>query len=251
MFCFIGHLLFMQLAGVKINGLRRILLILCFCGVFTDKYHFQASQINHDFKNCHLQVSQLLWGTHWNAFVFEKRIHNEPSAWLGCSWSGWEAWSSSSFWAGKDINLFDSDSGIKFVGWTLLGGEFERLNEINVSKINGISELGILFEFDDGVKKGTIDAQLFDVGEQWKVRGIIDLRESSSISIGAGMNSDLSGHGWFLFVNKRLENFEISVDLQGPQFYLTCGITRFGKIHSSLFHKQGSVGGSTNWGLKW
>ena len=99
------------------------------------------------------------------------------------------------FWAGKEIHLFDSGSGIKFVGWTLLGGEFERLNEINVNKINDISELGILFEFDDGVKKGTLDAQINDVGEQWKIRGIIELRESSSISIGAGMNSDLSGHG--------------------------------------------------------
>jgi len=249
--CFKWSLLFLQLTGVKINRLILILLTLCFCGVFTNKYHFQASQINHDFNNCHLQVSQLLWGTNWNAIVFEKRILNEPSVWLGCSWSGWEAWSSSSFWAGKEINLFDSGSGIKFIGWTLLGGEFERLNEINVSQINGISELGILFEIEDGVKKGTIDAQLIDVGEQWKIRGIIELKESSSISIGAGMNSDLSGHGWFLFISKRLENIEISVDLQGPQFYLSCGIKRFGKIHSSLFHKQGSVGGSTNWGLKW
>jgi len=163
------YLLFLQLTGVKINRLILILLTQCFCVALTDKYHFQSSQINHDFKNCHLQVSQLLWGTNWNAFVFEKRILNETSAWLGCSWSGWEAWSSSSFWAGKEINLFDSGSGIKFVGWTLLGGEFERLNEINVSQINGISELGILFEIEDGVKKGTIDAQLIDVGEQWKI----------------------------------------------------------------------------------
>ena len=236
---------------MKINRLIIILLTLCFCCVFTDKYHFQATQINHDFKNSQLQVSQLLWGTNWNAFVFEKRMPNGPSTWLGCSWSGWEAWSSSSFWAGKEINLFDSGSGIKFVGWTLLGGEFERLNEINVRQFNAVSELGILFEIQDAEKKGTIDAQLIDVGEQWKIRGIIELRESSSISIGAGMNSDLSGHGWFLFISKRLENIEISVDLQGPQFYLSCGIKRFGKIHSSLFHKQGSVGGSTNWGLKW
>ena len=106
----------MQLAGVKINGLRRILLILCFCGVFKGKYHFQASQINHDFKNCHFQVSQLLWGTHWNAFVFEKRIYNEPSAWLGCSWSGWEAWSSSSFWAVHEGELSSQRISIRFEG---------------------------------------------------------------------------------------------------------------------------------------
>ena len=116
MICFIGHLLLLQLTGVKINRLILLLLTLCFCGVFTNKYHFQASQINHDFNNYHLQVSQLLWGTNWNAIVFEKRILNEPSVWLGCSWSGWEAWSSSSFWAGKEINLFDSGSEIKFVG---------------------------------------------------------------------------------------------------------------------------------------
>lgn len=176
---------------------------------------------------------------------------NVPSAWLGGSWSGWEAWSSSSFWGGKEIYLFDSDSEIKLVGWTLLGGEFERLNEINVRQFNGISELGILFEIQDAEKIGTIDAQIIDFGDAWKIRGIVTLRESSSLSIGAGMNSDLSSHGWFLFVSKKFDNFEVSVDLQGPQFYLSCGIKWLGKIHSSLFHKQGAVGGSTNWGLKW
>ena len=251
MICFKWYLLFFQLAGVKINRLIIILLTLCFCSVFTDKYHFQASQINHNFKNGHLEVSQLLWGTSWNSFVFEKRMPNVSSAWLGCTWSGWEAWSSSSFWAGKEIQLFDSDSGIKLVGWTLLGGEFERLSEINVRQFNGISELGISFEIQDADKKGTIEAQLIDFGEQWKIVGIVELRESSSLSIGAGMNSDLSGHGWSLFVSKRIDHIEVSVNLQGPQFYLSCGIKRLGKIHSSLFHKQGAVGGSTNWGLKW
>ena len=97
---------------------------------------------------------------------------NVPSAWLGGSWSGWEAWSSSSFWGGKEIYLFDSDSEIKLVGWTLLGGEFERLNEINVRQFNGISELGILFEIQDAEKIGTIDAQIIDFGDAWKIRGI-------------------------------------------------------------------------------
>ena len=241
---------------MKTNRLIIILLTLCFCSVFTNKYHFQTSQIqtsqtNHDFKNCQLQVSQLLWGTNWNAFVFEKRMPNLPSAWLGASWSGWEVWNSSSFWVGKEIYLFDSDSGIKLLGWTLLGGEFEQLNEINFRQFNGISELGILFKMKDAEKNGTIDAQLTDFGEQWKIRGIVELRESSSLSIGAGMNSDLSGHGWFLFVSKRFDDFQVSVDLQGPQFYLSCGMIWLGKIHSSLFHKQGAVGGATNWGLKW
>ena len=173
---------------MKINRLIIILLTLCFCIVFTDNYHFQTLETNHDFKNCQLKVSQLLWGTNWNAFVFEKRMPNVPSAWLGGSWSGWEAWSSSSFWGGKEIYLFDSDSEIKLVGWTLLGGEFERLNEINVRQFNGISELGILFEIQDAEKIGTIDAQIIDFGDAWKIRGIATLRESSSISIGAGMN---------------------------------------------------------------
>jgi len=245
------YLLLFQLAGVKINRLILILLTSNFCFLFTGKYHFQTSQINHDFKNAHLEVSQLLWGTNWNAIVFEKRIPKLSSAWLGCSWSGWEAWSSSSFWAAKKMALFASDSGVKLIGWTLLGGEFEQVIELNVLNINAISELGMLLEIQDSENKGSIDAQLIDFGAQWKIRGIVELIESSSLSIGVGMHSDLSGHGWSLFVTKRLDNLEVSVDVQGPQFYLSCGIKRLGKIHTSLFHKQGAVGGSTNWGLKW
>ena len=109
----------------------------------------------------------------------------------------------------------------------------------------------MLLEIQDSENKGSIDAQLIDFGAQWKIRGIVELIESSSLSIGVGMHSDLSGHGWSLFVTKRLDNLEVSVDVQGPQFYLSCGIKRLGKIHTSLFHKQGAVGGSTNWGLKW
>ncbi|MEZ7977684.1 MAG: hypothetical protein QMB89_03880 [Flavobacteriales bacterium] len=236
---------------MKINRLIIILLTLCFFIFFTDKYHFQSSLFNHDFKNAQLEVSQLLWGTNWNAFVFEKRLPNDPSAWLGVAWTGWEAWSSSGFWAAKEIHLFVSESGLKMVGWTLLGGEFERLNEINFLQFKGVSELGILFEIQDSDKKGTIDAQLIDFGDQWKIRGVVDLRESSSLSMGAGMNSDLSGRGWFLFVSKRIDNIEVSMNLNGPQFYLSCGIKRLGIIHSSLFHRQGAVGGSTNWRLKW
>ena len=117
--------------------------------MFEDKYHLQTFRSYHNFENCHLEFSQLLWGTNWNGFVFEKRITGESSIWLGGSWSGWEAWSSSSVWGGKEIQIFDSGSGIEVKGWTLLGRKFERLIEINISQISGVSELGIfirLFE---------------------------------------------------------------------------------------------------------
>ena len=219
--------------------------------MFEGKYHLQTSQIHHNFENCHLEFSQLLWGTNWNGFVFEKRITGESSIWLGGSWSGWEAWSSSSIWGGKEIQIFDSGSGIEVMGWTLLGGKFERLIEINISQISGVSELGIFIKNDDGMKTGVLEAQLIDFGKEWQIIGMVELREVSPIAIGVGMNSDLSGHGWSLFCRKRIDNIEVTVDLQGPQFYLSCGIRRFGKMNSALFHKQGAVGGSTNWGLQW
>ena len=192
-----------------------------------------------------------MWGTNWNGFVFEKRIVGEPSAWLGGSWSGWEAWSSSRVWFGKEIQIFDLGSGIEGKGWTLLGGKLERLIEINISQISVVSELGIFIKIGDEVKTGSLEAQLIDFGKEWKISGMVELSEVSSIAIGVGMNSDLSGHGWSLFCRKRIDNFEVTVDLKGPQFSLSCGVRRFGKMNSALFHKQGAGGGSTNWGLKW
>jgi len=236
---------------VKINRLIIIHLMLCFSFVLHVQVNSQTTQLSRDFNKAQFQVSQLLWGTRWNSFVCETRMNTEPSVWLGCGWSGWEAFSSSRVWAGKELKIFHSDSGISIVGWTLLGGEFQRLREIGVVQLGGVSELGMAFALNDGVKTGKLQAQLINAGEEWRIRGFLNISEASLMSFGAGMRSDLSGYGWALFFRKRMNNVEFTIDIAGPQFYFSCGFIRFGKVQSAMIHKQGVSGGSTHWSFKW
>ena len=157
--------------------------MLSFYCVFEDVYYLQASQIKHDFKNYSFEVSQLIWGTNLNKFQFENRPTKNQSVLLGYSWSGWEAWSSSYVWAGKEIIIAESNSGntvFNVVGWTEFGIGVERFKEVDKRRLILLTELGLLTEIDDRM---IIQAQIGNLGEDWEVIGVFNFTVTAAFVV--------------------------------------------------------------------
>mgnify|MGYP006121507327 FL=1 len=236
---------------MKINKHITVLLALSFYCVFEDVYYLQVCQIKHDFENYSFKISQLIWGTNLNQFQFENRPTKNQSVLLGYSWNGWEAWSSSYVWAGKEIIIAESNSGhtvFNVVGWTEFGIGVERFKEVDKRRLIPLAELGLLAEIDDRM---IIQTQIGNLGDDWEVIGVFNSKTTSGLKFGLGVNSDLNGHGWALFGSKQIDNIEFVIEIQGPQFYLSCGVRFTSKLQSAIFHQQGAAYGSTNCFIKW